>query len=731
MVSHSPWAAVWFASIGASFAGLALAASGRTLSGAVLWSAGTLVLAVRSIVHAGQRHVGRSRGTRLLRVVLGVVGTGLFLAATLALDLSPGDAPRSLHLALAAFGAQVWLAALSLNPVRRGLRYPRLVFPLVGHGLVILGSVYTLVRPDPFDAVAGIAYSTGFSLLFLHAYWTERNWAHAQSGGGLRGWEPFFLTTLAVGVLMFWLNAVLPLEAPLSPGGANRGTELAGRAGLLVGMAILADRPPAPDPLRKASEGRRPFVPQALAGLVLANALVLAFLLLSPWSMDAVLACLSVWVFATVVYEHLSVLNHARKKSRSRRDQAGPPALVEPVDVLVLAQNEARILASTLQANLEASPFLRFILVVSKHSVDASWEVARRLARENPDRVRALLGPNTSKAEDLKFAWPQTRSRYVLVLDADESLEPGAVERAVALLNERSDVGVVQGRKVVRRSQSTRFARFLAAERRYSTLLDHPMHSDLFGSAHFGGSAALLRREVPPAAGGWSSLMLTEDIDLTLRIHTRTRWQIVYDPEIVVYEAPPASLRELVRQRTRWGRGWNECFVHHLRGIARSAGPRAGRRKVGLLWQYVNSFSAAWAVVLPSFFLLWYTGHTTILSFGFALALVVLTVPSRLWAYAYAAWHDPVNPVPRRLAPLIELVVHSYAWVLFGWFIQFRCLYLEISDAPRTWYGTRKDSLHAPRSPGPPSSKNPSSPGAVARDPRPAPSLSRPTPPDA
>jgi hypothetical protein len=106
--------------------------------------------------------------------------------------------------------------------------------------------------------------------------------------------------------------------------------------------------------------------------------------------------------------------------------------------------------------------------------------------------------------------------------------------------------------------------------------------------------------------------------------------------------------------------------------------------------------SALWTTLVPAMLVLRLVG-LNVLPFWVAVPMALLVLPSRLLAYGYAAFHDPVIPLKRTPRHVAELVAHAYGWILLGWFVQLHALYLELSDAPRTWYVTKKRARPPPK----------------------------------
>jgi glycosyltransferase involved in cell wall biosynthesis len=116
------------------------------------------------------------------------------------------------------------------------------------------------------------------------------------------------------------------------------------------------------------------------------------------------------------------------------------PTMTATVDVMIPAYNEAlnieacvrSVLNSTAQKNLT-------VWVVDDQSSDRTWEILTRLVGEGDDRLRILRGTDRPQGEvwmgknwACAQAMDQATGDYVLFIDADVQLTPGAIETAVA-----------------------------------------------------------------------------------------------------------------------------------------------------------------------------------------------------------------------------------------------------------------------------------------------------------
>jgi hypothetical protein len=117
------------------------------------------------------------------------------------------------------------------------------------------------------------------------------------------------------------------------------------------------------------------------------------------------------------------------------------------VDVLVPCYNYARFLERAVGSVLSQDGVDVRVLIVDDASSDETPEVGRRLAARDP-RVRfrrheVNQGHIATYNEGL-LGWAS--ADYSVMLSADDALTPGALVRAVRLLNRHPDVGMVYGR---------------------------------------------------------------------------------------------------------------------------------------------------------------------------------------------------------------------------------------------------------------------------------------------
>jgi Glycosyl transferase family 2 len=119
------------------------------------------------------------------------------------------------------------------------------------------------------------------------------------------------------------------------------------------------------------------------------------------------------------------------------------------IDVVVPCYNYGRFLNSCVGSLLEQSVRDLRVLVIDDASTDDSLSVARKLAEK--DRRVSVVAHSQNKGHIATYnegiAWAS--ADYFLLLSADDLLVPGALERAIEIMDENPDVVLTHGEGIV------------------------------------------------------------------------------------------------------------------------------------------------------------------------------------------------------------------------------------------------------------------------------------------
>lgn len=541
-----------------------------------------------------------------------------------------------------------------------------------------------------------VLYVSGFGLLLLNVFWARTLSSRTAATGpetDRRRWEALLLGAVVIGILGAIMMALSTQTGTLTLQSLERRflTTMTGTAAIFA-LAMLSVPRSAPSVLGWIDGPAMTVAQHVLTLFVIVNAFLLGAFIAVPWLLQPVFGAFLAVMLVSVVLNY-GMLVHVWR--RDRNDTA-PDDLMSPLEeaevtVVVTAMDEIDALSASLRENVTALAPLPFLLIPAARSTDGTKELMQAVRDDHPDRIRVVEATGGSKAADLNQAWGHVETPYALILDADETVGQAFVTRALRVLTAQPGVGLVQGRKVPIDTDASRLSRFVSAERQHSTWLDHPFDCDVLAAAHFAGSAAVLRRQVLGDIGGFSSDVLTEDIDLAVRTYLKTDWDIVYVPEMVAHELLPGTWKSLYGQRERWARGWAQVATRHLGDILRSWRRLGPRRTLGLSWVLFLAMSAPVYAIFPALALPTLALDVPLgLSLPVAVAFAVFLIPERAVSFAYAVFRDPAISSPATPRRIVATVLTAYLWIAFGWIIQFHSLYLQLAGAPQTWTVTRK-----------------------------------------
>lgn len=253
------------------------------------------------------------------------------------------------------------------------------------------------------------------------------------------------------------------------------------------------------------------------------------------------------------------------------------------VSVIVSAYNEETVLPRTMASMREIAyppDRLEFLYVYEDTCTDRTGEIIAGFESADP-RFHAMKFRG-GKAVCLNYAIRHSRGEIICILDADHSLEPDAVLRAAGVM-ETTGAACVKGRVRVVNKRESVISLLGGVERDVvERLVIYGTY--LFGGfSFFGGSLGFFRRELFETVGPFNGEVLTEDIELSARIHL-AGYTICVDPSIVSWEETPPTFAGWWRQRKRWCRGWVQCAVIHLVPMIRSRMPLVTKVDSSFIW---------------------------------------------------------------------------------------------------------------------------------------------------
>ena len=248
------------------------------------------------------------------------------------------------------------------------------------------------------------------------------------------------------------------------------------------------------------------------------------------------------------------------------------------LSVVILSWNskkDLKICLSSIYKNMTLKE--REIIVVDNGSTDGSVEFIKG---NYPGVVLIRNKKNRGTTVARNQAFKVARGEYVMILDSDTKVEPGAVDLLIKEMDQRSKVGVI-GPKLVSPSGELRyscreFPTFLSKfvfrsmpDKITSKLIAKEEYRDWdhSSSAYVGymiGACLLIRRSCMEEVGLFDEKFFyaPEDVDYCLRVW-KNGWRVMYDPRaVVVHKEARVASRGSIFQRFR-----NPLFWAHVRGL--------------------------------------------------------------------------------------------------------------------------------------------------------------------
>lgn len=234
------------------------------------------------------------------------------------------------------------------------------------------------------------------------------------------------------------------------------------------------------------------------------------------------------------------------------------------VSILVAARNEEMVIERLAQnlCNLNYSDYE--VWIADDGSTDTTWQKLEACARRLP-HLSLLKRPPASrpgKSAVLNDLLQKASGDLLVVFDADAQVKPDFLTRAVAFFGGDPRLGAVQVRKVIVNAEENFWTRGQAAEMILDAFLQQQRVA-VGGTAELRGNGQLVRREALRQVGGWTETTVTDDLDLTFKLHL-AGWQVqlVFDP--FVFEEGVTDWQGLWRQRSRWAEGGFQRYLDYV-----------------------------------------------------------------------------------------------------------------------------------------------------------------------
>ncbi len=294
------------------------------------------------------------------------------------------------------------------------------------------------------------------------------------------------------------------------------------------------------------------------------TAFIYIFQSYTVWGLAILVSIMSIYALFTTVATKIKK-RIALKKPKEKNENYKPF-----ISIMIPAHNEESVISNTVETVLQMDYPNFEIIAIDDRSTDNTASVIKDLEQKYPNKVIAFIRPKDAfpgKSAVLNDALQFAKGEAILVFDADATMEKDFLTNLVYEL-EPKDVGAVQARKVVRNKDINLLTRCQNNEMTMDTHFQVSRDS-VKGAVELRGNGELIKREALEDIGGWNNYTITDDLDMSTRLHIKG-WDVRFCPDTVVYEEGIMYLSPLYRQRRRWLEGTIRRYLEYFWDILTS-----------------------------------------------------------------------------------------------------------------------------------------------------------------
>lgn len=244
-----------------------------------------------------------------------------------------------------------------------------------------------------------------------------------------------------------------------------------------------------------------------------------------------------------------------KKRTELKRPQPINHDYQPSVSVVIAAHNEETVIEQTLRDLMQLEYPNYELLVVDDRSDDGTRDILKRLGQELGPKFRYHLREEDAppgKPSALNDALAITDSEVICVFDADAFVGTDFLNRIIPFLADEN-VGAVQARKVIVNADENWLTRCQNYEYAFDSHAQYGRDT-IRGAVELRGNGQLVKREALEEVRGWNPATLTDDLDLSTRLHI-AGWDIRFAHKVCVYEEGIPQFGALLKQRRRWTEG--------------------------------------------------------------------------------------------------------------------------------------------------------------------------------
>jgi 1,2-diacylglycerol 3-beta-glucosyltransferase len=291
-----------------------------------------------------------------------------------------------------------------------------------------------------------------------------------------------------------------------------------------------------------------------------------AIVLLGWWSIIVALHLMEwgdllVWIFTGILCGRaLQIVAVAPSPAPERLE----PSVYPEISLVVAGKNEEATIGESIDLLCQLDyPRDRYhVWAIDDHSSDRTGTILDELAIKYPHLHVIHRGAEATggKSGALNQALPLLTGELIGVFDADGRVDAQILKLVLPYFQD-PHIGAVQLRKAI----SNQDFNFLTQGQRAEMALDACFQQQriaLGGIGELRGNGQFVRRSALDSCGGWNEETITDDLDLTIRLHL-IGWNIGLMSHPPVWEEGVTTWQALWHQRNRWAEGGFQRYLDY------------------------------------------------------------------------------------------------------------------------------------------------------------------------
>jgi 1,2-diacylglycerol 3-beta-glucosyltransferase len=253
------------------------------------------------------------------------------------------------------------------------------------------------------------------------------------------------------------------------------------------------------------------------------------------------------------------------------------------VSILVAAKNEEAVISRLVATlcNLDYPSDKYDVWIIDDYSTDQTPIILDQLVRQYPQLnvIHRPANAGGGKSGALNQVLRLTLGDIIGVFDADAVISADLLRSVVAMF-EASEMGAIQVRKAITNDGVNFWTKGQMAEMAVDSYYQQQRIA-IGGMGELRGNGQFVRRTALESCGGWNEQTITDDLDLTIRLHLDD-WKIGILMTPAVGEEGVTNAVALWHQRNRWAEGGYQRYMDYWRWMINA--PMGLKKKMDLLY---------------------------------------------------------------------------------------------------------------------------------------------------